>query len=154
MSSIGSRVRLPGKYASSGTLDFRSPPFSATLQPIFHKRIGADTFVSRMARLREDSRFKAIGPDVLVVDVTVDEAGAPGLPVGESATDGEGEIWMDWAFVEFWKESYCKIFPLGLCVDTYCLGLLDTIQKSITTDPNSAAAEVGKNNLSSIHDVE
>jgi len=103
----------------------------ATLQPIFHKRIGADTFVSRMARVREDARFKAVGPDALVVDVAVDEGGIPGqtgaLVVGESATDGEGEIWMDWAFVEFWKESYY------------------TIQKSITNDPNSAAAELGGN---------
>ena len=62
-----------------------------------------------MARLREDARFKAVGPDTLVVDVAVDEGGIPALVVGESATDGEGEIWMDWAFVEFWKESYCKL---------------------------------------------
>ncbi|KAG8967891.1 hypothetical protein FRC05_001856 [Tulasnella sp. 425] len=103
----------------------------ATLQPIFHKRIGADTFVSRMARLREDARFKAVTPDTFVVDVAVDNGGLPGhtgpLVVGESATDGEGEIWMDWAFVEFWKENYY------------------TIQKSITNDPNSIAAEAGGN---------
>ncbi|KAG9049606.1 hypothetical protein FS837_009806 [Tulasnella sp. UAMH 9824] len=103
----------------------------ATLQPIFHKRIGADTFVSRMARLREDARFKVVTPETFVVDVAVDDGGLPGhtgpLVVGESATDGEGEIWMDWAFVEFWKENYY------------------TIQKSITNDPNSITAEAGGN---------
>lgn len=82
---------------------------SATLQPIFHKRIGADTFVSRMARLREDARFRAVGPETLVVDVVLEDVNhAPGVVVGEDATDGEGEIWMDWAFVEFWKEHYCE----------------------------------------------
>ncbi|KAG8862622.1 hypothetical protein FRB96_001181 [Tulasnella sp. 330] len=98
----------------------------ATLQPIFHKRIGADTFVSRMARLREDARFRAVGPETLVVDVVLEDATpVPGVVVGEDATDGEGEIWMDWAFVEFWKEHYY------------------TIQKSLTNDPNAAATEVG-----------
>lgn len=90
---------------------------SATLQPIFHKRIGADTFVSRMARFREDARFKAVGPETLVVDVVLEEAapsahGGAGL-AGEDATDGEGEIWMDWAFVEFWKESYCECISIA-----------------------------------------
>lgn len=68
-----------------------------------------------MARLREDARFKAVTPDTFVVDVAVDDGGLPGhtgpLVVGESATDGEGEIWMDWAFVEFWKENYCERPP-------------------------------------------
>lgn len=65
-----------------------------------------------MARLREDARFKVVTPETFVVDVAVDDGGLPGpagpLIVGESATDGEGEIWMDWAFVEFWKENYCE----------------------------------------------
>ncbi|KAG9002818.1 hypothetical protein FRB94_003621 [Tulasnella sp. JGI-2019a] len=98
----------------------------ATLQPIFHKRIGADTFVSRMARLREDARFRAVGPETLVVDVVLEDVSpVAGAVAGEDATDGEGEIWMDWAFVEFWKENYY------------------TIQKSITNDPNAAVTEVG-----------
>ncbi|KAG8921299.1 hypothetical protein FRC02_000324 [Tulasnella sp. 418] len=102
-----------------------------TLQPIFHKRIGADTFVSRMARLRDDPRFKAVSPEHLVVDVVLDDMsggfGGELSRAGEDATDGEGEIWFDWAFVEFWKSHYY------------------TIQKSITNDPNSAAAEAGGN---------
>ena len=65
-----------------------------------------------MARLREDARFKAVGPDTFVVDVPVENTelvGRPGIPANEeSATDGEGEIWMDWAFIEFWKENYCE----------------------------------------------
>lgn len=81
---------------------------SEALQPIFHKRIGADTFVSRMSRLREDARFKAVRHDVLVVDVTLEDSYTSVPGQAEDATDGEGEIWMDWGFVEFWKEHYCK----------------------------------------------
>lgn len=121
----------------------------ATLQPIFHKRIGADTFVSRMARLREDARFRAVGPETLVVDVVLDESGPSAAgAAGEDATDGEGEIWMDWAFVEFWKEHYC-MFPPG-CSPVYCsltYSISDTIQKSITNDPDAAVAEVGEGHL-------
>lgn len=97
-----------------------------------------------MARLREDARFKAVGPDTLVVDVTVDEGAVPGQ-VGESATDGEGEIWMDWAFVEFWKETYCALwFNDRLATKLIIVSLgSDTIQKSITNDPNAAVAGSG-----------
>ena len=119
----------------------------ATLQPILHKRIGADTFVSRMARVREDSRFKAVGPDVTVVDVMLEDVGRQGGRGGEAeaATDGEGEIWLDWAFVEFWKENYCEYWAIGnACISLANMCCLDNVQKSITADPNSTAAEAGQ----------
>ncbi|KDQ20259.1 hypothetical protein BOTBODRAFT_27675 [Botryobasidium botryosum FD-172 SS1] len=80
----------------------------ATLHPIIHSRIGTDTFVSRIARLKDDARFQGVGPEVAIV--TADEAEG----------DGEAEVWLNWAFVDFWKGS------------SY------TIQRSITADPNAA----------------
>jgi hypothetical protein len=85
----------------------------ATLYPILHSRIGTDVFIARMARVREDERFKAVGPDSPVI--------APGLGLEDEYTeaDGEGEgsavvgdIWLDWGFVEFWKSNACKLGSL------------------------------------------
>jgi hypothetical protein len=71
----------------------------ATLHPILHGRIGPDQFVSRMARLREDPRFKAVGPET-------DEADDEDFGVGTPAE--REEVWFDWSFVEFWKGNYCQ----------------------------------------------
>ncbi|KAG8735971.1 hypothetical protein FRC10_009946 [Ceratobasidium sp. 414] len=78
----------------------------ATLYPILHSRIGTDVFIARMARVREDERFKAAGPDSPVV--------APGLGLEDEYTEAEGEgegsaaagdVWLDWGFIEFWKSN-------------------------------------------------
>jgi len=78
----------------------------STLHPILHSRIGPDQFVSRMARLREDPRFKAVQPDAFE-----HEAGPSGeVPVPEADESEDGlELWFDWAFVDFWKNHYCEI---------------------------------------------
>lgn len=95
----------------------------ATLYPILHSRIGTDVFIARMARVREDERFKAVGPDSPVI--------APGLGLEDEYTEGDGEgegntaegdVWLDWGFVEFWKSN------------AY------TIQRAISVDPDAAAA--------------
>ncbi|KAG8682411.1 hypothetical protein FRC09_016790, partial [Ceratobasidium sp. 395] len=95
----------------------------ATLYPILHSRIGTDVFIARMARVREDERFKAVGPDSPVV--------APGLGLEDEYTETEGEgegaaaagdVWLDWGFAEFWKSN------------AY------TIQRAISVDPDTAAA--------------
>lgn len=76
---------------------------SATLYPILHSRIGPDQFVSRMARLREDPRFKAVQPDAF------DTEGTPEIaPVEGDEVDEGLELWFDWAFVDFWKNHYCE----------------------------------------------
>jgi intracellular protein transport protein USO1 len=65
-----------------------------------------DTLAGRMARLREDERFKAVGPDSIVLPYPTPANAQIGLkPEGEN----EGEIWFDWAFVDFWKSNYCKL---------------------------------------------
>ncbi|KAL7422028.1 Vesicle-mediated ER to Golgi transport protein [Cryptotrichosporon argae] len=90
----------------------------ATLHPILHARIGPDQFVSRMARLREDPRFKAVQPDAF--DTEGEDATAPADGVDEP--DEGLELWFDWAFVDFWKNHYY------------------TIQRSIAVDPDAVRA--------------
>jgi hypothetical protein len=59
-----------------------------------------------MSRFREDDRFKAVGPDSIVLSVTNQ---AVALQPSTKHTDAEeGEIWFDWAFVDFWKSNYCQ----------------------------------------------
>lgn len=71
-----------------------------------------------MARLREDIRFKAVQPDQFDVEteaaieghhghvVTAVPLQSPGL--GDATEEEELEVWFDWAFVDFWKNNYCK----------------------------------------------
>lgn len=58
-----------------------------------------------MARLREDDRFKAVGPESIVLPYSTRANIQLGL---KPESDNEGEIWFDWAFVDFWKSNYCK----------------------------------------------
>lgn len=69
-----------------------------------HSRIGPDQFVSRMARLREDSRFKAVQPDQF--DPHTNQQAAK--TEDEQGAGGENDVWFDWAFVDFWKNHYCE----------------------------------------------
>lgn len=113
-----------------------------TLHPILHSRIGPDQFVSRMARLREDPRFKAVQPDAFV-----DEASPAGeVPTPETEELEEGlELWFDWAFVDFWKNHYCELCNVALQGGREAsLGdvrehklTADTIQRSIAIDPDA-----------------
>ncbi|WVQ81779.1 hypothetical protein IAT38_003904 [Cryptococcus sp. DSM 104549] len=93
----------------------------ATLHPILHSRIGPDQFVSRMARLREDPRFRAVQPDGFDVEQNDPVHGHDGHGAGEEVDElDEGlELWFDWAFVDFWKNHYY------------------TIQRSIAIDPDA-----------------
>ncbi|KAK8864634.1 hypothetical protein IAR55_001884 [Kwoniella newhampshirensis] len=89
----------------------------ATLHPILHSRIGPDQFVSRMARLREDARFRAVQPDAFDTEGSDPVAQ---LHDGEANELDDGlELWFDWAFVDFWKNHYY------------------TIQRSIAVDPDA-----------------
>lgn len=60
-----------------------------TIAPILN-RLGVDTLVGRMIRIREDDRFKSTTPD--------------SMAVGEKA-----EVWFEWSFVDFWKSNYCAL---------------------------------------------
>ena len=70
---------------------------SETLHPILQSRVGPDQFVSRILRLREDPRFRSVGPGVL--EMNEDEDALEDL--GE-----EDGLWFDFAFVEFLKTNY------------------------------------------------
>jgi hypothetical protein len=65
-----------------------------------------------MARLREDERFKSVGPDTVVLPypsaATQHLQLQHGAKAGENDKEKEGEIWFDWAFVDFWKSNYCE----------------------------------------------
>ncbi|EIW65889.1 hypothetical protein TREMEDRAFT_45944 [Tremella mesenterica DSM 1558] len=94
----------------------------ATLHPILHSRIGPDQFVSRMARLREDPRFRAVQPDAFDTEGAPDVPAQGGVQVAQDGVEDvdEGlELWFDWAFVDFWKNHYY------------------TIQRAIAVDPDA-----------------
>ena len=67
------------------------------MHPILHSRVGPDQFVNRILRLREDVRFKNVGPDVL--EMNEDDP--------DSQEWREDGFWFDWSFVEFVRNNYC-----------------------------------------------
>ncbi|KAF9550619.1 hypothetical protein CPC08DRAFT_674800, partial [Agrocybe pediades] len=75
----------------------------ATIHPIIG-RLSVDTLVGQMARFREDERFKAVGPDSIVLPYPT--TGLPLSSAAKSSNTDECEIWFDWAFVDFWKSNY------------------------------------------------
>lgn len=62
-----------------------------------------------MARVREDERFKTIGPEDIIMPYRFPTAMPPSSsgPQGSPGQE-EVEIWFDWAFVDFWKSNYCE----------------------------------------------
>ena len=77
-----------------------------TLYPILQSRVGPDQFVSRILHLREDPRFRSVGPNVLEL---VDE---------EDSLDDLSEedgLWFDYAFVEFLKTNYSAPLAFLFC---------------------------------------
>ncbi|KAL5531786.1 USO1 [Sanghuangporus sanghuang] len=84
-------------------------------------RLSADALIGRMARVREDERFRAIGPEEIVLPYR--------FPAMHSAPaeEVEVEIWFDWPFVDFWKSNYY------------------TIQRAVTLDPDTLSSASGEN---------
>ncbi|OJT06544.1 General vesicular transport factor p115 [Trametes pubescens] len=103
----------------------------ATVHPIL-TRLGIDMLSGRITHLRDDDRFKAIGPDNFVLTLpsapVVHHQGHQGPPSAAAPKHDveEGEVWFDWAFVDFWKSNYY------------------TIQKGIAVDPNSLSSAAGQ----------
>lgn len=54
--------------------------------------------------MREDERFKGVGPDSIVLAYPTPAHLQPNLKP-ESPEDAE--IWFDWSFIDFWKSNYC-----------------------------------------------
>ncbi|KAH7921643.1 hypothetical protein BV22DRAFT_1038405 [Leucogyrophana mollusca] len=105
----------------------------ATIYPIIN-RLGVDNLVGQMTRVREDERFKAVGPEAMVLSYPMH------APLGANPADAEGEIWFDWAFVDFWKSNHY------------------TVQRGLAMDPNALAASSGPSAesamlISSLRDV-
>ena len=103
-------------------------------------RLGVDSLSGRMSRFREDERFKAVGPDTVVLPYPTPADLHVGL---KPEHEGEGEIWFDWAFIDFWKSNYClfldhlrKRFPFSRFH-------IDTIQRGFANDPNSLSSSSG-----------
>ncbi|KAF8627631.1 hypothetical protein AX15_004327 [Amanita polypyramis BW_CC] len=93
----------------------------STIAPIIN-RLGVDTLVGRMIRIREDERFKSVGPDSTVLPFST-----PSQSIGRKLeSDDRVEIWFDWSFVDFWKSNYY------------------TIQRGFSTDPNQQGATSGQ----------
>ncbi|KAI0264148.1 p115 like vesicle tethering protein [Gloeopeniophorella convolvens] len=101
-----------------------------TMHPIL-ARLGADVLVGRMNRVREDERFKVVGPDSWVLPCPT--PGPHALdPAFTPMYDGETEVWFDWAFVDFWKAN------------NY------TIQRGIVADPDSAPSSTAQSGEESV----
>ncbi|KAF8645775.1 hypothetical protein AX16_007584 [Volvariella volvacea WC 439] len=78
-----------------------------TIYPIIN-RLGVDILTERLLRVREDERFKSVGPDSAVITPSSPSTLKPSLKAGGNASD-EGEVWFDWAFIDFWKSNYYTI---------------------------------------------
>ncbi|KAJ7033456.1 p115 like vesicle tethering protein [Mycena alexandri] len=112
----------------------------ATIYPILN-RLDVETLIGRMARLREDDRFKSVGPDTVVLPRPTAQHLIAGPKGVEAEKDKEGEIWFDWAFVDFWKSNYY------------------TVQRGLSTEPDQLSSSASGQSLetamliSSLRDV-
>ena len=60
-----------------------------------------------MSRVRDDDRFKTIGPEDIILPY---RSSSTHLPSGtQTDVQDVAEVWFDWAFVEFWKSNYCEL---------------------------------------------
>ncbi|KAH8103420.1 p115 like vesicle tethering protein [Cristinia sonorae] len=96
----------------------------ATIHPIIH-RLGIDLLVGRVTHLRDDDRFKAVGPDTLVLPYP--NSSIVTIAAAPKEAEKEAEIWFDWAFVDFWKSNF------------------HTVQKGLSTEPNAVSPAAGQN---------
>ena len=55
-----------------------------------------------MSQVRDDDRFKIIGPEDILVSYR------PSPIYQDKSGDDIVDVWFDWAFVDFWKSNYCK----------------------------------------------
>ncbi len=76
-----------------------------TIYPIIN-RLSVDILVGKMVKIRDDERFKVVGPDSMVMPYNPT---ALQPVVTKSTPVEEAEIWFDWTFVDFWKSNYYTI---------------------------------------------
>lgn len=100
-------------------------------------RLGVDTLVGRMSRVREDHRFKTVAPEDIILTIPTPSSHlAPGSSVEES---DDVEIWFDFAFVDFWKSNYCEFVAEihSYSSEANTCSCKDTVQRAITLDPDT-----------------
>ena len=105
------RVQQRARRDHAVSLSTHLTPFSSLVSQLTHllrrntiypilTRLGLDLLVGRITHLRDDDRFRAIGPDTFVLPY-------PNQGIANSEGEKEAEVWFDWAFVDFWKSNYC-----------------------------------------------
>ncbi|KIK25846.1 hypothetical protein PISMIDRAFT_326422 [Pisolithus microcarpus 441] len=98
-------------------------PSRSTIHAII-SRLTVDALVGHITRVREDDCFKSVGPECMVLLwPTSSSSGA--LASNQRAQEQEGEIWFDWAFVDFWKSNQYAV------------------QRALGSDPNSLTTSSG-----------
>ncbi|KAI5987687.1 p115 like vesicle tethering protein [Pisolithus albus] len=89
-------------------------------------RLTVDALVGHITRVREDDCFKSVGPDCMVLLWPTSSSSSSGaLASNQRAQEQEGEIWFDWAFVDFWKSNQYAV------------------QRALGSDPNSLTTSSG-----------
>lgn len=104
-SLIRNLERLQGEEPQRSRLSCRWKAPRSTIHQIIN-RLGIDNLVGQIARLREDDRFKAVGPDNVVLVSPFTTKSGPTVP--NQTPHEEAEMWFDWAFIDFWKSNYCE----------------------------------------------
>jgi hypothetical protein len=73
-----------------------------------------------MTRFREDDRFKSITPESIILSCPTPGGPPPSANQNQNQNQNpaeqEGELWFDWAFVDFWKSNHCEFVVPGLFV--------------------------------------
>ncbi|TFK65559.1 hypothetical protein BDN72DRAFT_801006 [Pluteus cervinus] len=100
----------------------------STIHPIIN-RLGVDTLAGRLARVREDDRFKSVTPEATVLSYPPPTSIQT---VGKAAPHDEGKVWFDWSFTDWYKSNHY------------------TIQRGFGTDPNQLPAAAGQNPESAV----
>jgi hypothetical protein len=80
-------------------------------------RLGQDTIVSAMTKVRSEDRWRDLTPEecVTLYPTSAHAHHQPVTPATASTMNSDmrfgveedGEVWFNWSFLEFWKTNYC-----------------------------------------------
>ncbi|KAF9235255.1 hypothetical protein BU15DRAFT_65006 [Melanogaster broomeanus] len=106
-------------------------------------RLSVDALIGQMTRFREDDRFKSVTPELVVLPYPTPGglASNHNQNANQNPAEQEGELWFDWAFVDFWKSNHYTV-QRGLNADPSAL-------PSSSTGPDAESAML----ISSLRDV-
>jgi hypothetical protein len=144
MNSIVNLQKSRGKHSDTSSVPVR--PLGSDLtthRNTIHQiinRLGIDSLIAQIARLREDDQFRTVGPDTVV---QASPLAAKPVASQRQANQEEAEIWFDWAFVDFWKSNYCKSLNYRVSGVFLTFWAPDTVQRALPTNPNQVSASAG-----------